>query len=416
MRAKGRAYFNETGTAYRFAGTTQDITGQVVAREQVRRAEQLAQLAVAGAGAGTFFVDLADSNNIVYSPALAVIFAGREITGMTRAMLLTYIVPEDRPIREKAYQEAARTGKLNYEARTVWHDGTTHWVRVFGTYLFGTNGAATGFSGIAMDITVQRMAQQELERQVQERTRELSEANQTLLRTNRELEQFAYIASHDLQEPLRKIQSFADLLQTSRHDNQLADLYLGKIIKSAQRMSELIRAVLGYSRLAAKTDLFEKTDLNQVLQAVLADFDLLIEQKGAVVRHDTLPVLTGIPLQLSQLFTNLIGNALKFTDKKPCITITSALLSPDDAMRPPGLQPALAYAYIAVHDNGIGFDQQYADRIFSLFQRLGSSKAYGGTGIGLALCKKIVENHSGIISAESRPNQGATFHIYLPSR
>ena len=179
-------------------------------------------------------------------------------------------------------------------------------------------------------------------------------------------------------------------------------------------MSALIKAVLEYSRLAAKDDLFRETNLNQILQHVLADFDLLIEQKGAVIESNSLPTLIGIPLQLNQLFTNLIGNALKFTDKKPLITISSTTLTLAEVSQYSDLNPALIYAEIIVKDNGIGFDQQYADRIFSLFQRLSGSKIYDGTGIGLALCKKIIENHGGRVSVESALNQGTTFFIYLP--
>lgn len=673
LRCKGKADFDNAGVAYRFAGSAQDITDQVIAHQHIERAEQLAQLAVDGAGAGTFFIDPTD-NSMVYSPTLSRIFTGEERTDLTRDLLLfNYVHPEDLPVREQAYKEAAKTGKLKYEARTIWDDGSVHWLRISGAYQFDITGKAIRFSGIAqditpevearqeqqqlaslvegspeymavatldgrmryvngfglnlvglsrdevtekrmidfhtpqdwqlferetlpavltnrqwegvrfyrhfrtgeqipldikgfllddpasgqpyalvttgrdlrperasrqaliesesalqkinqrlqmalsagrlgsyelelatglmqctsqckanygfppeatfnypdliqvivpddrermqsavanalanhtvynieyrinwpdhslhwirasgqgmydehgqshkmvgitLDITTERMAQQELERQVNERTNELSNANRELVRTNYELEQFAYIASHDLQEPLRKIQSFASLLQENQQTEELANVYLDKIIKSASRMSALIKAVLSYSRLARTDELFEATDLSQVLQNVLTDFELLIEQKGATIRYDPLPVIQAIPLQMNQLLTNLISNALTFTETSPVVEIRARLLSGQAIRAQPTLNQSLRYVHLTVSDNGIGFEQQYADRIFTIFQRLSNGRQYSGTGIGLALCRKIVDNHSGLISAESVPKQGTTFHIYLPA-
>lgn len=413
LRSQGKAYFNPQGLAYRFAGTVQDITEQILTRERQENAEQQAKLAVESAEAGTFLIDLTE-DTIHYSPTLAKVFTGNEANKLTRNSLVEHIFPDDRPIRANAYRTATQTGKVKYEVRTVWDNGSIHWVRLMGTYLNDMTGKPTRFAGIAQDITAQRMAQQELERQVQERTRELSNANQELLRTNHELEQFAYIASHDLQEPLRKIQSFTDLLQANRQDDELFTNYINKIIKSAQRMSALIKAVLNYSRLAKRDEHIEPIDLNQLLQYVLSDFELLIEEKGATIHTTTLPIIDGIPLQITQLFTNLISNALKFSTANPIIDIQAKVLLPDEVDKHFNLAVAPSYVHLTVSDNGIGFEQQYADHIFTIFQRLNNGKEYTGTGIGLALCRKIVSNHGGIIMAQSEPGQGATFHIYLP--
>jgi len=260
---------------------------------------------------------------------------------------------------------------------------------------------------------------EELERQVAERTLSLHEANIELQHSNKNLEQFAYIASHDLQEPLRKIRTFSSLLQ-SRHKNDLPDevkTMLTKIEKSAERMSNLIKEVLNFSKILHHTgETFEKTDLNDIIHDVLSDFDLLIHDKHAVIHHDRLPVIDAIPMQMSQLFYNLISNSLKFTRKgiNPDISITSKIVEGKDFGEPTNLDPKLSYCEIILNDNGIGFDQKYADQIFLIFHRLHGLEHYTGTGIGLALCKTIVVNHNGEISAVSHKNEGATFKVILP--
>lgn len=257
-------------------------------------------------------------------------------------------------------------------------------------------------------IDILQHSADELEKKVEERTAEL-------LRRNSELEQFAYIASHDLQEPLRKIRTFSELLQKSLQKDNPSNNYFEKIQSSAERMTQLIKGVLDYSRLSNTEEKFVQIDLNTVLQQVKGDFDLLIEQKQATIRNNTLPAVKGIPLQLQQLFTNLIGNSLKFTDKQPVITINGTMMPASEVPFYPGLQEHIAYVKLEFSDNGIGFEQQFAERIFAIFQRLNERKVYTGTGIGLALCKKIVENHHGVIRASGRLNEGATFTVILPA-
>jgi PAS domain S-box-containing protein len=241
---------------------------------------------------------------------------------------------------------------------------------------------------------------------IMEANEELKRLNAELEKSNRDLEQFAYVASHDLQEPLRKIQTFSELSEKNSHNPEIQKRYLQKINSSAQRMTELIRAVLNYSRLSKAEKGFEAVDLQEVIRHICIDLELMIEEKSAVVDYKDLPVVEGIPLQLSQLFQNLINNALKFCDTLPRIQVEA---------RPSLLNGAPATA-ITVRDNGIGFEQQYADRIFAIFQRLHPGHQYSGTGIGLALCKKIVENHRGEIRVESEPGTGTTFTIVLPLR
>ncbi|MCW3088097.1 MAG: hypothetical protein JWQ78_1483 [Sediminibacterium sp.] len=240
--------------------------------------------------------------------------------------------------------------------------------------------------------------------------------NEQLVKSNQDLEQFAYVASHDLQEPLRKIQTFAQLAQKEVSTNPGTQTYLEKIASSGKRMTDLINAVLNYSRLSKNREQFEPVDLNSLVTNIRTDLELMISEKNATITSDVLPVIEGIALQLSQLFFNLVGNSLKFSDRPPAITIQSTILKGKEITRESDLLPNEAYVELIFSDNGVGFEQQYADRIFTIFQRLHDRQSYTGTGIGLALCKKIVENHNGRISAESEPGKGARFYIYLPLR
>jgi two-component system CheB/CheR fusion protein len=258
----------------------------------------------------------------------------------------------------------------------------------------------------------------ELERQVTERTAALHEANISLQNANSDLQQFAYIASHDLQEPLRKIRTFASML-CDRHNsvlpNQAKEL-VTKISGASQRMSYLVRNVLDFSKIMHGTAVVEKTDLNIILHKIRDDFDLLITEKKAVIICEHLPVIQAIPSQMEMLFCNLISNALKFVKKDipPLITITSRILPPGEVEENNILSPLVSYCEINFQDNGIGFEQQYADKIFAIFARLHSEEAYAGTGIGLATCKKIVLNHRGAISVTSNKDEGALFQVILP--
>lgn len=246
----------------------------------------------------------------------------------------------------------------------------------------------------------------------------LRKKNIELEHLNKSLEQFASIASHDLQEPLRKIQVFSSLL-TDRFDNALpgeARVLIEKIKGSSERMSLLIKDVLNYSRIVHSENMLVKTDLNQVLNNILEDFDLLILEKNATIKKEFLPVMEAIPLQINQLFYNLLGNALKFSKKgrSPVITISLRMILPEERENKLNLNRQLSYFEIGFKDNGIGFDQQFSDQIFSIFERLHNQQQYAGTGIGLALCKKIAEHHQGLIHVESKENDGAAFYVLLP--
>jgi signal transduction histidine kinase len=253
-----------------------------------------------------------------------------------------------------------------------------------------------------------RRAKEELEDRVRERTAELAATNEALRRSNRELEQFAWVASHDLQEPLRKIQAFGDRLASrcaAALDAQGRD-YLARMQSAAQRMSTLINDLLAFSRVTSKAQPFAPVDLGRMARDVLSDLESRLQETAGRVEVGSLPTIDADPLQTRQLLQNLLGNALKFhkPDQPPVVAIRSEVM--EEEGRP--------VCRLAVEDNGIGFDEKYLDRIFDVFERLHPRTQYEGTGMGLAICRKIVERHGGTITARSRPGEGATFLVTLP--
>lgn len=256
-----------------------------------------------------------------------------------------------------------------------------------------------------------RQANEQLEARVQKRTAQLQETNRNLERSNQELQDFAYVASHDLQEPLRKIQAFGNLLQ-DEYGDKLGEGkdYLDRMRNAASRMSGLIEDLLMFSRITTKANPLEEVDLNRIAQEVLGDLEVRIKDTAARVKVGRLPMIEADQLQMRQLFQNLLGNALKFSRPgiPPVVRLRAELTARKDG--------TMKACQLFVEDNGIGFDEKYLDRIFSVFQRLHGKESYQGTGIGLAICRKIVERHGGTITAKSTPGKGSTFIISLPGR
>ena len=250
--------------------------------------------------------------------------------------------------------------------------------------------------------------------EIHDANQKLSQINNQLIKSNSDLEQFAYIASHDLQEPLRKIRVFISLINQKRaNDDQEA--YLNKISASAERMSSLIKNVLDFSRLSSGKDALVDVDLNSTIQSLLVDFELIIAEKNAVVKVGKLPHISGIPHQISQLFSNLLSNSLKFSMDTPVISVSAIQLTRSQVESFEHLDHGRKYASITFKDNGIGFEQKYSEKVFGFFYRMAHSEInYDGNGIGLALCKKIVENHGGVITVDSALEKGTTFRIILP--
>jgi PAS domain S-box-containing protein len=248
---------------------------------------------------------------------------------------------------------------------------------------------------------------------------ELEHINTELAQNNAELTSFTYIASHDLQEPLRKIQTFCDLI-LSNSDEQLPDKtldYLQRVMKATKRMKNLISSLLNYSRMNTRGMEFELADLNSILEDACNNIHEQIEESQTSIHREHLPAIPCVPLQINQLFTNLIMNSIKYRREgiAPVIQISSQWVLPGEMKTSDIFLNETGYWRISISDNGIGFEQKYADKIFELFQRLHSRVEYEGTGIGLSICKKVVQNHKGFIRATGKPGLGASFEIYLPA-
>jgi PAS domain S-box-containing protein len=294
-------------------------------------------------------------------------------------------------------------------------DGTTFPVLIEDRLNKDEQGRITGIRCTIQDITERKKAEEalrqrekELNEQAQQLQKELTQrrrVEEELARSNKELEQLAYVASHDLQEPLRMVTSYVQLL-ARRYRGKLdgdADEFIGFAVNGAARMQQLINDLLTYSRVGTRGREFEPTDCEIILGQVLKNLQVAIEEKQAIITHDPLPVIMADNVQLGQLFQNLIGNAIKFQGTEPPRIHVSASL--------------IGNAWVfSVCDNGIGIAPEYAERIFVIFQRLHTQEKYPGTGIGLALCKKIVERHGGHIWVESEPGKGATFYFTVPMK
>lgn len=258
-------------------------------------------------------------------------------------------------------------------------------------------------------LTTNRSLQREIDERIasEEKVRLLNEQlvknNAHLKSVNEELDRFAYMASHDLQEPLRKIMVFCDKIQVENFTDKEAEKYFSKITSSAKRMQSLINDLLSFSRQSLSTSDFKHTDLNLLIKDVLADLEIEIERTGATIEYEKLPAIYAAPVLMRQLFFNLVGNAIKFhkSGVSPHVKIYTESSNPGSQQ-------------IIVEDNGIGFDQKYVDDIFLVFKRLHSHHEFEGTGVGLSICKKIVEKHNGSITAYSAPGEGSRFVINLP--
>ncbi len=333
---------------------------------------------------------------------------------------LQIVHPDDRAENVEKWLEAVASGEVFFmEHRFRRYDGEYRWQLSRALAQKDRDGKVQMWVGTSTDIHEQKTFLQDLEQQVYARTQDLREANEELERMNRELTAFAYTSSHDLQAPLRKIQAFGSRLIDKENDNLSiqGQEYLRRIQNAAQQMQTLIEDLLAYSRTGTTEKNFEDIDLQALLQEVTGELEQIIYEKRAVIDIGPLPTLRITPFQFRQLFSNLLGNALKFAkkDQPPHIKVRAAQQAGSDIGHP-AAQAGRLYHHLTVADNGIGFDPVYSARIFEVFQRLHGKHDYSGTGIGLAICKKIVESHHGFITATSVPGEGATFHIYLPDK
>jgi light-regulated signal transduction histidine kinase (bacteriophytochrome) len=313
---------------------------------------------------------------------------------------------------EKLIQQAAQNGKATHEGWRLRKDGTTFWGYTVITALHDEHNNITGYSKVTRDLTERKISEEKLK----EYAAHVAKKNEELEIINKDLESFTYMASHDLQEPLRKIRTFIGFIM-NKADEQLTPQtkdYFNRIVTAADRMQTLIEDLLTYSRTNISDHKYEPVSLSEIIEEVKKNLSEIIEEKNAKIEFHDLPVLNILPQQFLQLFTNLIDNAIKYNRENisPVIKISSRKINAKDIL--PSAHTKYAYK-ISVEDNGIGFEMEYAEKIFGLFQRLHGQSDYPGTGIGLAICKKIVQNHKGEINATGEPGKGSVFNIYLPA-
>ena len=359
-----------------------------------------------------------NANDIIYTMDMEGNFtsankAAERVFGYTREELLAknrtdIVVPEHLNIGPSLVRKALGGAEIpNCSVDIIASDGRRVAIEVSLRLLYRDR-VPVGIQGIARDVTERRQAEETLR-----------QFAAMLEKSNRELEGFAYIASHDLQEPLRKIQAFGDRLKSKcgRTLNREGLDYLDRMQAAAKRMQTLVIDLLKLSRVTTRARPFVRVDLTQTVKEVVSDLELQIEQTGGTVKTGYLPTIEADPTQMRQLFQNLIGNALKFhrLSEPPVVRVEDDLLCDRDKRTGPDKQ-SVEFCRIIIEDNGIGVDEKYLDRIFAPFQRLHGRSEFDGTGIGLTVCQKIVERHNGTIVAESKPADGARFVISMPIR
>lgn len=396
------AFRDADGTISGIMAVALEVTQQVLARKKIEEAEEKARLAIESADLGSYEVNLY-TDEVISSERWDAIWGNK--TKMTRQQLSEYIHPEDIALRNEAHQKSIETGNLDFEVRLLRNDKSINWVRVKGKVLFDENNTPKSLIGVIQDITEQKQFAEQLTKLVKERTLELQRSNEDLL-------QFAHVASHDLKEPVRKIKIFSSMLQNDFGHllPERGNTYLNKVHNATDRMFSMIEGVLAYSEFTSAAQKIDTINLNQIIDNIESDLELLIQQKDATIIRSELTNIEGADVLIHQLFYNLINNALKFSKKEipTVIEITSTVESIDESNE--------KMVKIVVTDNGIGLDPKLSTKIFDVFSRLNAKDDYEGTGLGLALCKKIVERHHGTISATGVRNEKAVFTILLPEK
>ena len=409
---------DESGKIIGVSKIARDITNTKRAERLIRESNERLRMAVEATKLGTWEYD-PQSQELSWSSECKKIYGFGDKEEVDYSVFLKTIYPEDYSFVTREVEKAmdpGGSGNYDVKFRIVRKNGSIRWIRSQGKVYFNNQKAPERFIGTVLDITDEKIAKDQLEQLVSERTKELKLMNKQLQRSNSDLAQFASVASHDLQEPLRKVQLYCDRILESPNDSEVFEKFMPRIISASARMSQLIKDVLHYAQISDGTEEMRDVDLNTIFDNVVSDLEVSIRERKAEITADLLPSIKGNAIQLHQLFANLISNSIKFSAKQPVINITSRLLRKSEVhARHRNVGEANIYAELTFRDNGIGFEQKYAEQVFEIFQRLQDRTTYSGTGIGLAVCKKIVENHHGLINVESEPGQGSVFTILLPA-
>lgn len=373
-------------------GIFRDITERRRAEDALKISKDRLLFATEGANLGVWNWNTV-TGELIWSDKCKALFGIRPDETMSYQRFSDALHPDDRERTDKAVQDALDNHTdYDIEYRSLWPDGSIHWLAAKGRGYYDATGKAVRLEGVVVDVAARKRDEEALKQTAAD-----------LERSNKELEQFAYVASHDLQEPLRMVSSYTQLL-AQRYEGQLDDKakkYIDYAVDGAVRLQRLINDLLTYSRVGTRGKPLEPTDSHSVLGEVLLNLQFAVEENRAIVTNDDLPTVRADASQLVQIFQNLIANAIKFRGESPPRIHVSA--------RDRGRE-----WLFSISDNGIGIDPQYKDRLFMIFQRLHTKQEYPGTGIGLALCKRIVERHGGKIWFESEPGKGSTFFFSIP--
>jgi PAS domain S-box-containing protein len=370
-----------------------DITDRKNAEEALKRSEERLRVALENGNIGIWDWDL-KTNAVFWDERTEKMFGLDHGTfEQTYKSFEDLVNEEDIPHIQKSIKNTLEKD-LPFETifRIRLKTGSTKYISTKGHLLKDSEGKPVKLSGVCSDITDLKEGSEKL----------ISKINEELLRSNKELENFAYVASHDLQEPLRMVTSFSQLLAMKYEDKLGKDAqeYIQYVVEGASRMYELLNGLLAYSRIQTKGKSFTLVKLNQVLSKVKSNLELTLKEKGAIINANDLPEVFADEIQMIQLFQNLISNAIKFSEASPTIFISSK--TEEDKYT------------LSFMDTGIGIEQEYFERIFLIFQRLFPKGQYDGLGIGLSICKRIAERHGGKIWLESIPDKGSTFYFTIP--
>jgi PAS domain S-box-containing protein len=425
IAVKGKCFLNESGEVVRVLGTSEDITQLNELKdsikykveelkkvhEELEKAKNLFKESEALINYGSFDWDV-EKDIVLWSDGLKKLFAGKDISKLPTVIQYNFyescVHKDDVNRINEIIQKAIKNKKpYSFEHRLINLDGIEKTVHTRGWVATNENNKVLRFIGNTVDVTEMKVYEQDLKHKIEE-----------LNRSNQDLEQFAYIASHDLQEPLRKIMAFGERLNSKYGEELGADgqFYLSRMLDAANRMKVLMENLLSYSRVSTKAEPFELVDLGLTIESILSDLEMKVQDVDAEITMTPMPTLNALPTQMQQLFQNLISNALKFVrpNVKSVISIKASEVDKKEMSLLGVPFKNNKYYKITITDNGIGFDNEYAEKIFLIFQRLHGRSEFEGTGLGLAICKKIVDNHQGFIVAKSELNKGAIFTVYLP--
>ncbi|MDO7174011.1 PAS domain S-box protein [Mariniflexile sp. AS56] len=418
LDAKGKVFYDENNVPERMVGTVRDITDERNFQQQLLEREEKFRLL---ADSMPQFIWTSDPDgNLNYFNQSVFDFSGLTHSEIIKQGWIQIVHPDDREQNIKEWIHSIITGKdflLHHRFRK--HNGEYRWQLSRAIPQKDADGVIKRWVGSSTDIQEEKMFTNKLENMVQQRTNELQQKNMDLERMNKELQSFVYISSHDLQEPLRKIQIFASRILETEYAtlSENAQKHFTRMQKSANRMQNLIQDLIAYSRTNAQDIKFEIVDLHEIIEDTKETLSEELEQKDITFILNNICEVRIIPVQFQQVILNLVSNSIKFAkENHPVLIKIDCEIIEGNTTDIDALVDEKQYCHIRFSDNGIGFEQQYNNKIFEVFQRLHTKEEYTGTGIGLAIVKRIVENHDGIILAHSEIGEGATFNIYIPTK